>query len=96
MDFSRAITCICTFIFLYFIYMPLGFFSNRKGKTNSRSPPKVAGWWPVIGHLHLFSGSGLPHKIFGLMADKYGPIFTANFGAHQVLVVNVWKIAQDC
>ncbi|MCD7449152.1 hypothetical protein HAX54_049515, partial [Datura stramonium] len=44
----------------------------------------------------LFSGSRLPHKTFGLMADKYGPIFTVKFGAHQVLVVNDWKIAQDC
>ncbi|PHT51150.1 Retrovirus-related Pol polyprotein from transposon TNT 1-94 [Capsicum baccatum] len=61
-----------------------------------RTPPKVAGSWRVTGHLHLFSGSGLPHKIFGLMADKYGPIFTVKFGAHQVLVVNDWKIAQDC
>ncbi|WMV27530.1 hypothetical protein MTR67_020915 [Solanum verrucosum] len=65
---------------------------NKKGKTR----PKVAGSWPVIGHLHLFSGSNLPHKTFGLMADKYGPIFTVKFGAHQVLVVNDRKIAQDC
>ncbi|KAG5613198.1 hypothetical protein H5410_024479 [Solanum commersonii] len=51
---------------------------------------------PVIGHLHLFSGSNLPHKTFGLLAVKYGPIFTVKFGAHQVLVVNDRKIAQDC
>ncbi|KAH0684038.1 hypothetical protein KY285_021517 [Solanum tuberosum] len=93
MDYSLAITYATTsIIFLYFIYMLFGIFSNKKGK----SPPKVAGSWPVIGHLHLFSGSNLPHKTFGLMADKYGPIFTVKFGAHQVLVVNDRKIAQDC
>ncbi|MCD7449150.1 hypothetical protein HAX54_049513 [Datura stramonium] len=94
MDFSLAITYATAFIiFLYFIYM---LFSNQKGNVNSRTAPEVAGAWPVIGHLHLFSGSELPHKKFGLMADKYGPIFTVKFGAHQALVVNDWKIARDC
>ncbi|KAM3304832.1 cytochrome 82A3-like [Capsicum chacoense] len=97
MDFSLAITCVTTFIiFFYFIYMLLGILNHKNSNFNRRTPPKVAGSWRVIGHLHLFSGSGLPHKIFGLMADKYGPIFTVKFGAHQVLVVNDWKIAQDC
>ncbi|KAK6792843.1 hypothetical protein RDI58_011924 [Solanum bulbocastanum] len=41
-------------------------------------------------------GSTLRHNTFGLMEDKYGPIFTVKFGAHQVLVVNDRKIAQDC
>lgn len=72
--------------------MLFGIFKNKKGKT----PPRVAGAWPVIGHLHLFSGSKTPHKTFGLMADKYGPIFTVKLGAHQVVVVNDSKIAQDC
>ncbi|XP_055836040.1 cytochrome P450 82A3-like [Solanum dulcamara] len=98
MDFFLAITYATTvIIFLYFIYMLLeGIFSNKKGNVNNRTPPKVAGAWPVIGHLHLFSGSNQPHKTFGLMADKYGPIFTVKFGVHQVLVVNDSKIAQDC
>ncbi|KAK6792842.1 hypothetical protein RDI58_011923 [Solanum bulbocastanum] len=92
MDYSLAITYATTIIiFLYFIYMLFGNFGNKKGKT----PPKVAGSWPIIGHLYLFSGSNLPHKTFGLMADKYGPIFTVKFGAHQVLVVSDRKIAQD-
>ncbi|KAG5613199.1 hypothetical protein H5410_024480 [Solanum commersonii] len=87
MDFSLTITYVTTFIiFLYFIYMHFGIFSNKKGNINSRTPPKVAGSWPVIGHLHLLSGSNLPRNTFGLMADKYGPIFTVKFGAHQVLV----------
>ncbi|KAG5613196.1 hypothetical protein H5410_024477 [Solanum commersonii] len=65
---------------------------TKKGTT----PPKVAGSWPIIGHLHLFNGSKMPHKTLGLMADKYGPIFTVKFGSHQVVVVNNRKIAQDC
>ncbi|XP_049390730.1 cytochrome P450 82A3-like [Solanum stenotomum] len=93
MDFSLAITYATTFIiFLYFIYMLFGIFCTKKGTT----PPKVAGSWPIIGHLHLFNGSKMPHKTLGLMADKYGPIFTVNFGSHQVVVVNNRKIAQDC
>lgn len=96
MDFSLAITYASTFIFLYFIYMLFGIFSNKKGNVNTGTPPEVAGAWPVVGHLHLFSPSGLPHKTFGLMADKYGPIFTVKFGSRQVLVVNDRKIAKDC
>ncbi|KAL3372013.1 hypothetical protein AABB24_008517 [Solanum stoloniferum] len=93
MDFSLAITYATTFIiFLYFIYMLFGIFCTKKGTT----PPKVAGSWPIIGHLHLFNGSKMPHKTLGLMADKYGPIFTVKFGSHQVVVVNNRKIAQDC
>ena len=48
MDYSLAITYAATtiIIFLYFIYMLFGIFSNKKGKT----PPKVVGMmaynWP--------------------------------------------------
>ncbi|KAG5613204.1 hypothetical protein H5410_024485 [Solanum commersonii] len=68
--------------------------TTNRGKTSKELKvhthfAKLKQWitlLPVIGHLHLFSGSNLPHKTFGLLAVKYGPIFTVKFGAHQVLV----------
>ncbi|KAG5613208.1 hypothetical protein H5410_024489 [Solanum commersonii] len=82
----------------------LKYYRSNRGKTSKELKvhthfAKLKQWitlLPVIGHLHLFSGSNLPHKTFGLLAVKYGPIFTVKFGAHQALVVNDRKIAQDC
>ncbi|KAD4385511.1 hypothetical protein R6Q59_010559 [Mikania micrantha] len=58
--------------------------------------PEVAGSWPIIGHLHLLSGSQVAHKVFGSMADKLGPIFTIKLGVHRVLVVCSSKMAKEC
>jgi cytochrome P450 len=56
----------------------------------------VAGAWPIIGHLPLFSKSQATHHLLGTMADKYGPIFTIKLGTATTLVINNWKTAKEC
>ncbi|KAI6688213.1 hypothetical protein NL676_025041 [Syzygium grande] len=66
--------------------------SSRKLKT----PPEVAGAWPVIGHLPILAKSPHPHRTFGAMADEYGPIFTVRLGLFPVVVVSSSEIAKEC
>nr|GMD89091.1 cytochrome P450 CYP82D47-like [Ipomoea batatas] len=67
---------------------------NAKSQTR-RLPPEAGGAWPIIGHLHIFSGSNHPHIALGDMADKYGPAFTIRIGVRRVLVVSDWKLAKQ-
>ncbi|TQD97744.1 hypothetical protein C1H46_016610 [Malus baccata] len=67
--------------------------ANAKGCK----PPKVAGRWPVVGHLRLFGGRPQPSHIpLGALADNYGPVFTINIGVHPVMVVTSWEAAKEC
>ncbi|XP_020236804.1 cytochrome P450 CYP82D47 [Cajanus cajan] len=60
-------------------------------------PPEAGGGWPLIGHLHLFGGSGQPlHETLGALADKYGPIFSIRIGVHPAVVVSSWELAKEC
>nr|WNT44079.1 CYP82N12v2 [Corydalis yanhusuo] len=70
--------------------------SYKNGKASTKQAPAAAGAWPVLGHLHLFGGGELPHKMLATMADKYGPAFTMKFGTHQTLVVSNTKIVKEC
>ncbi|KAF3670206.1 putative cytochrome 82A3-like [Capsicum annuum] len=65
-------------------------------KRWSRKVPEVGRAWLIIGHLHLLNGSQMPHKIFGHMADKYGPIFRLKLGVNQVVIVSDHIIAREC
>lgn len=69
-----------------------------KRKTGDvKEPPRPAGAWPIIGHLHLLSGEGgLPHRVLASLGKKYGPILTLKLGAHQALVVNSAEMAREC
>ncbi|XP_009795251.1 strychnine-10-hydroxylase [Nicotiana tabacum] len=89
--FFIAITLASSFLVSFFLFKQ--FFS---AKTQNRKVPKAAGAWPIIGHLHLLNGSQMPHKIFGHMAEKYGPIFRIKLGVNQVVVVSDAKIAKEC
>uniref|UniRef100_A0A6M2E970 Cytochrome P450 n=1 Tax=Populus davidiana TaxID=266767 RepID=A0A6M2E970_9ROSI len=68
-----------------------------KNKKKGKMPPEPAGSWPIIGHLHLLGGANqLLHRTFGVMADKYGPIFSVCHGIRRVLVVSNWEIVKEC
>lgn len=67
--------------------------ANAKGPE----PPKAAGGWPLIGHLHLFRAPQLPPPItLGALAEKYRPIFTVNIGSRSALVVSSSEVAKEC
>lgn len=76
------------------------FLSTKYATTNKKKgkmPPEPAGSWPIIGHLHLLGGANqLLHRTFGVMADKYGPIFSVCHGIRRVLVVSNWEIVKEC
>nr|GMD89088.1 cytochrome P450 CYP82D47-like [Ipomoea batatas] len=69
--------------------------NNKSGKQKQKSPPEAAAGWPILGHLHIFSGSKLAHVELGNMADKYGPAFTIRIGVHRALVVSDWKLVKE-
>ena len=92
MDFSQntiAIGLLSTIILFIIL-----FHHSRSNKT--KQPQMVAGAWPIIGHLPLFSKSQATHHLLGAMADKYGPIFTIKLGTATTLVINNWKTAKEC
>ncbi|KAL3734073.1 hypothetical protein ACJRO7_023427 [Eucalyptus globulus] len=66
--------------------------SSRKLKT----PPEVAGAWPIIGYLPILAKSHLPHKTLASMADEYGPVFTIRLGLFPAIVVSSSEIAKEC
>ncbi|PWA86673.1 cytochrome P450 [Artemisia annua] len=65
-------------------------------KGLGESVPEATGSWPIIGHLHLFSGSQVIDTLLGSMADKFGLIFTIKLGLHHVLVVSNSEMAKEC
>ncbi|XP_060194278.1 cytochrome P450 CYP82D47-like [Lycium barbarum] len=95
--FFIAITLATSIIFLFFVHKQI--FSTKSNNGQKKRVPEAAGAWPIMGHLHLLSGSEsdqLPHKILGRMAEKYGPIFGMKLGVHQVVVVSDPKLAKEC
>ncbi|GJW17395.1 cytochrome P450 CYP82D47-like protein [Tanacetum coccineum] len=68
----------------------------RNGANRSNMVPEAAGSWPIIGQMYLLAGSEVPHKVFGSMVDKFGPIFTIKLGLQRVLVVNNCEMAKEC
>ncbi|KAM3341936.1 cytochrome 82A3 [Capsicum galapagoense] len=92
MDFFLIVLTLAISFLLFFFLHKLIFSAKRQ----SRKVPEAGGAWPIIGHLHLLNGSQMPHKIFGHMADKYGPIFRLKLGVNQVVIVSDHKIAREC
>ncbi|KAM3341935.1 hypothetical protein P3S68_026901 [Capsicum galapagoense] len=92
MDFFLIVLTLAI-SFLLFFFLDKLFFSAKRW---SRKVPEAGGAWPIIGHLHLLNGSQMPHKIFGHMDDKYGPIFRLKLGVNQVVIVSDHIIAREC
>nr|QPN72038.1 cytochrome P540 [Stevia rebaudiana] len=93
LDLSFLIATTASIIILTFLYQT---FIQKKPNTNTNSPPHASGAWPIIGHLHLLGGDAIPHRVFGNLADKYGPIFTIKLGVHQAVIVNDAELAKSC
>ncbi|OIS98517.1 cytochrome p450 82a3 [Nicotiana attenuata] len=95
MDFLLiAITLASSIVFLFALY-----FSTKRNNRQRKTVPEAAGAWPIIGHLHLLSGTEsdqLPHKVLARMAEKYGPIFGLKFGVYKVVVGSNHKIEKEC
>ncbi|XP_016570746.2 cytochrome P450 82A3-like [Capsicum annuum] len=92
MDLSLIVlTLAISFVLFIFLHKIL-----LSSKRQSRNVPEAAGAWLIIGHLHLPNGPQMAHKIFGHMADKYGPIFQLKLGVNHVVIVSDHKISKEC
>jgi hypothetical protein len=89
-------TICATFLFLFILYLLRRSNNGVASKTLPPPPPEVGGAWPLIGHLHLLTGSQPPHVVLGNLADKYGPIFTIRLGVHRTLVISNYEMAKQC
>ncbi|WCJ40680.1 Cytochrome P450 82A3 [Euphorbia peplus] len=70
----------------------------KKGKhysSKGKVVPEVAGGLPMIGHMHLFRENKSLGRIFGHLADKYGPIFSIRLGIHRAIFISDYKIIKD-
>nr|UQZ09627.1 strychnine-10-hydroxylase [Strychnos nux-vomica] len=84
---------ISLFLILHFVFWRLK--SAKGGSAKNSLPPEAGGAWPIIGHLHLLSGSKLLHITLGSLADKCGPAFIIRLGVRQALVVSDWELAKE-
>ncbi|VFQ86311.1 unnamed protein product [Cuscuta campestris] len=72
-------------------------YSTSIKATTSKTPPEVAGAWPLLGHLRRLSSGKQPLvRTLGELADKYGPIFTIRVGMQPAVIVSSWETARDC
>ncbi|KAG9450853.1 hypothetical protein H6P81_010818 [Aristolochia fimbriata] len=60
-----------------------------------RGPPSPPAW-PIIGNLHLLSGSDLIHVKFAKLADVYGPVVELRGGSRRILLVSDAAAAREC
>ncbi|KAK4440991.1 Xanthotoxin 5-hydroxylase CYP82C4 [Sesamum alatum] len=71
--------------------------NNHQNNSNKgKSAPEPSGARPLVGHLHLLGGQVPLYRIFGGLADEYGPVFGLRVGLHKVLVVSSWEAVKDC
>nr|GFC74127.1 cytochrome P450 [Tanacetum cinerariifolium] len=81
---------------MFLLFGHLARIKKRGMQGSGEFVPEATGSWPIIGHLHLFSGSRALHRLLGSMADKFGPFFTIKVGLHRVLVVSNSEMAKEC
>lgn len=93
---SHLLALLFSWFFALFIARKYKIRNRASSGNGISSAPKAPGAWPFIGHLHLLSGQLPICRTLGLMADKYGPIFQLQLGAHPALVVSSWEMVKDC
>ncbi|PWA57678.1 hypothetical protein CTI12_AA407560 [Artemisia annua] len=98
MNFHLSIPMIISIIFSITVLSFIFKIFNKKRSNSGKhiNPPQAKGAWPIIGHLHLFGGSQLPHKVLATLAETYGPIFTIKLGFRLALVVSESEMAKVC
>ncbi|PHT31578.1 hypothetical protein CQW23_27915 [Capsicum baccatum] len=76
------------FLFLTFLYL------LRKWKSQTKKLPPGPWKLPFIGNMHHMAG-GVPHRILGDLAKKYGPIMHLQFGEISAVVVSSSELAKQ-
>ncbi|CAN6459949.1 unnamed protein product [Victoria cruziana] len=63
----------------------------------ARGPPEPAGRRPLMGHLHLLSGSSTSvHRTVAALSDKHGPMFFLQLGRRRTLFLSSMELAKEC
>ncbi|KAL4180382.1 hypothetical protein AMTRI_Chr13g124960 [Amborella trichopoda] len=88
----QPILAIFFALFLHQIWLKI----KKSKNTYAKEAPEPGRAIPVIGHLHLLSGSKLLHHKLAEMADVYGPAFTLRLGRRRTLVISNWELAKEC
>ncbi|GJS06202.1 cytochrome P450 CYP82D47-like protein [Tanacetum coccineum] len=96
MDVFLLLIILLACLFCFILRGHLAWIRNRVKNGLGVTVPEAAGSWPIIGHLHLFSGSQIPHRLLGSMAEKLGPIFTIKLGVYRILIVTNSEMAKEC
>ncbi|XP_062162534.1 cytochrome P450 71D8-like isoform X2 [Alnus glutinosa] len=86
LQYSWALTTFLLFLSLVWL---LRLFKRSKGQKLPPGPWKL----PLIGNLHNFVGSSLPHRALRELARKYGPLMHLQLGEVSALVVSSPKMA---
>ncbi|XP_062160977.1 cytochrome P450 71D8-like [Alnus glutinosa] len=86
LQYSRALTTFLLFLSLVWL---LRLFKRSKGQKLPPGPWKL----PLIGNLHNFVGSSLPHRALRELARKHGPLMHLQLGKVSALVVSSPKMA---
>ncbi|RHN57904.1 putative costunolide synthase [Medicago truncatula] len=86
------ITFISFIIFLLVLFKIVKIWSYNTSTVNL--PP---GPWklPFIGNLHQIISRSLPHHLFKILADKYGPLMHLKLGEVPYVIVSSPEIAKE-
>ncbi|MCD7452234.1 hypothetical protein HAX54_015999 [Datura stramonium] len=80
-------------LFLSFLFLLIRKWKNNWNSQNKKLPP---GPWklPFIGSMHHLAG-GLPHRVLGDLAKKYGPLMHLQLGEVSAVVVSSSEMAKQ-
>ncbi|KAF3786344.1 Cytochrome P450 82C4 [Nymphaea thermarum] len=92
MDSTKLVESLAALLAIVFVYH---IWPKRRGETKRR-PTEPGGDWPVVGHLHLLSGTTPLHRTLAALSDKHGPLFTLRLGQMRALVVSSMDLAKEC
>lgn len=69
---------------------------NITKKGTKLEAPQPLGALPIIGHLHFLRGQVPIARIFGKIADDYGPVYSLRLGSRRALVVSRCQMIKEC
>ncbi|KAG9467512.1 hypothetical protein GDO78_014829 [Eleutherodactylus coqui] len=85
---------IITLVLILVIFLLLSkVFYNRKENQNNNFPPGPP-CLPIIGNLHIFDFKD-PSKTFTQLSNRFGPVFSVQFGMKKVVVLYGYDAVKD-
>lgn len=79
-----------TVLSVFLVFLSVKFISKRRKNL----PPSPVPALPIIGHLHLLKPP--LYRTFYKLSQKYGPIFSLQFGERLVVVASSHSVVEEC